>query len=527
MRSRRRAVILVGLLLLSSLATVGPPASAQEAPPDPDSDVIGWENGYWHDESIEVDQSDGLSAEEREAYVSRAMARIEVLREREFEETVPVSVISRDEYANRTRANSSANFSAWNNQVWEALFVVGEDEDVQQLLQQTTTAATTGGYFFVEDEIKLITDDPDDLSIDRGTLVHELVHAQQDQYVDLTNATFRAETQDAQLATDGLIEGEANYVEDRYEARCGVEWECVASPSSGGGGSGDINFGLFVTLFHPYSDGPPYVHDLVEREGWDAVDEAYASPPKSTEQIIHHTDERPAPMNLTDNATAGWEPFPEQGENGTDRVGEASIFAMLWYQSRNYGADTIPVRTITDTSAEYDTYNYDSVPSSGWANDAVLPYRKETPDGTQYGYVWAIEWDTETDATQFLAAYRAILTAQDARRLGPRTWVIEAGPFADAFRVAKDGRRVTIVNAPTATDLDDVRPGLPAVESTPTTEGPPPTTGPADSTDTPDRPTGTPGTEPTSSPGQAGFGALLALAALAGYGIARRRRRGP
>ena len=522
MEARRRLAILVGLLLLSSLVTAGVPVAAQQAAPDPDADVIGWENGYWYNESIQVDQSDGLSEAEKEAYVSRAMARIEVLREREFNETVPVSIISRDEFGNRTTGNSSANFSAWNNQVWEALFIVGEDADVQEALQSTSTAQTSGGYFYVADEITIVTDTPEEASIDRGTLVHELVHAQQDQYYDLTNATYDGETQDGQLATDGLIEGEANYVEDRYEERCGVEWECVAATSSGaGGGSSDVNFGIFATLFHPYSDGPPYVHSLVEADGWTAVDAKYEAPPNSTEQIIHHTDEEPAPLNVTDTATGGWETFPEQGENGTDTAGEASIFAMLWYQSRDYDADTIPVRTILDAEDPYDTYNYDAIPSSGWANDAVLPYRKGPANETEYGYVWTIEWDTEADATQFLAAYRAILSAHDARRLGERTWVIEAGPFSDAFRVAKEGRRVTIVNAPTVGDLDDVRPDVPAVE--------PPTTADPPAPDQPDEPIETPTqsarTEPSPSAEQPGFGALAALVAVLLVAAELRRRR--
>ena len=527
MEARRRLAVVVGLLLLTSLVTAGVPAAAQQAQPDPkpdpDSDVIGWENGYWHDESIQVDQSDGLSEAEKEAYVSRAMARIEVLREREFNGTVPVSIISRDEFGNRTAGNSSANFSAWNNQVWEALFIVGEDADVQDELQSTATARTSGGYFYVADEITIVTDSPEDASIDRGTLVHELVHAQQDQYYDLTNETYQGVTQDEQLATDGLIEGEANYVEDRYEERCGVEWECVAAPSGGGGGSSDINFGIFAALFHPYSDGPPYVHSLVEEDGWSAVDAKFEAPPNSTEQIIHRTDEAPAPLSVTDRATGGWETIPEQGANGTDTVGEASIFAMLWYQSRNYGADTIPVRTITETDAPYDTYNYDAIPSAGWANDAVVPYRSEEANETAYGYVWTIEWDTETDATQFVAAYRAILSAHDARRLGQRTWLVESGPFSDAFRVVRDGRRVTIVNGPGPRDLDELRPDLAPMRPPPTTASPP--------SNQPDEPIDTPAqsssTEPSPSVEQPGFGALAALLSvlLVVAGLRLRRRR--
>ncbi|MFB6129612.1 MAG: hypothetical protein ABEJ28_02195, partial [Salinigranum sp.] len=65
---------------------------------DPARDVIGWEAGYWYDEPIAVDQSDGLNRSEREAFVARTMARVEKIRDLEFEQSVPVKVISRAEY---------------------------------------------------------------------------------------------------------------------------------------------------------------------------------------------------------------------------------------------------------------------------------------------------------------------------------------------------------------------------------------------------------------------------------------------
>ncbi|MDX1748601.1 MAG: hypothetical protein R3324_21930, partial [Halobacteriales archaeon] len=56
------------LILLISLTVQPIPVSAAEAPPpDPETDRLGWENGYWYNESITVDQSDGLSDEELDA----------------------------------------------------------------------------------------------------------------------------------------------------------------------------------------------------------------------------------------------------------------------------------------------------------------------------------------------------------------------------------------------------------------------------------------------------------------------------
>ncbi|MFB6155124.1 MAG: Hvo_1808 family surface protein [Haloferacaceae archaeon] len=437
-------------------------ANGSGAPPDPKTDVIGWEDGYWYNESIDVDQSDGLSDAELEAYVARSMARVEYIRDREFKERVPVSVLSRAEYRNQS-ANQTRNgpYGAWNNQVWEALFVVGEQTDVQKELGSTVGSSVLGFYSPREDAIQIITDTPDSPTIDNATLVHELTHAMQDQYYNLSSPTYSAPTQDGDLATNGVVEGEANYVEERYRQHCQSDWECVATPSGDGGGGGPgPNPGILLTLLQPYSDGPVYVDHLRDRGGWDAVDAKFRHPPNSSEQIIHLTDDAPRPISYTDEATGGWRLFPSQGQNGSDTVGEASIYVMLWYQARTYGADTVNPRDLFDASGPYDLYDYESTPSSGWANDRVFPYHRGTGDGADYGYVWVTEWDTTRDAREFEQAYRAILAAHDARQRSDGVYVVRNDPWADAFRVVRNGTRVTVVNGPTPADVADIRPSL-------------------------------------------------------------------
>jgi hypothetical protein len=435
---------------------------------DPSSDVLGWEDGYWYNESIDVNQSDGLSDAELETYVARAMARVEYVRQKEFKQSVPVSVLSRAEYRNRSGSGGGSGgqneFSQWNNQVWEAMFVSGESEDSQEAISTTRGSSVAGFYSPRDDEIKIITDSPDSPTINNATLVHELVHALQDQHYDLTKERYSAPTQDGSLAVDGAVEGDAKYVEIRYAQLCEGTWRCVATPAQSGGAGGDggssgggPNLGVLLTIFQPYSDGPVYVKDRVEKGGMSAVDELMRNPPESTEQVIHLTDESPRPIDYQDRSRNGWSTFPKQGESGSDTLGEASMYAMFWYQARTAGADTVDPRGLTQVDSPYDTYDYDAEPSNGWANDRLFPYKKGEGDARQYGYVWVTEWDTQADAKQFRSTYLEILSAHDATKAGEDTWVIESGPFADAFRVTRDGKRVTIVNAPQKGDLDDVR----------------------------------------------------------------------
>ncbi|AFK19595.1 hypothetical protein E6P09_02195 [Haloferax mediterranei ATCC 33500] len=477
-----RAVFVAVLLLLAGCAapTAIPGAGDSDtAPPvtpdpnrdgftDPDSDVLGWENGYWYDEPIAVDQSDGLNDSELEAYVARGMARVEQLRHLEFKEAVPVDVISRDEYqrGNANRSGPSAStYTRWNDQVWEALFITGESEGSTNAISRTTGSSVLGFYSPSDDEIKIVTDSTGAPTIDNATLIHELHHALQDQHFDLADPRYRGQTQDGDLATDGVVEGDAKLVELRYAEQCrSGAWDCVVTPSAGGsGGSGSgggPNFGILLTIFQPYSDGPVYVNNLYQQGGWEAVNDALRNPPVSTEQVIHMTDETPRPIAFEDEGTDGWSTFPNQGVDGSDTVGEVSIYSMFWYQARMNGARTVPVRSVANTDSTYDTYNYDAGPSNGWANDRLFPYRNEAGSETEYGYVWVTEWDSEGDAREFQDAYLNILDANGAKKQASGIYVIEEGKFNDAFRVVRTGDRVVIVNGPTPEDVDEIRPSL-------------------------------------------------------------------
>ncbi|WP_458188597.1 Hvo_1808 family surface protein [Haladaptatus sp. NG-WS-4] len=440
---------------------------SQAAPPDPSGDVLGWENGYWHNESIAVDQSDGLSDEELKAYVSRAMARVEFIRKQEFKRPVQVEPFPRERYSELVRLQTRQQYTpsqrAWENQIWEALFATNESADAARQQTRLWQQRVAGFYLPSEDQIFVISEGP--LVVDNETLIHELTHALQDQHVGLGSSQFSAQTMDGRRGSQGLTEGEAMYVEKRYTQRCGEEWECVETPGPprpktpyGGGPLPDFNLAMQVAIIQPYSDGPAYVASNVQSDGWSAISKEYRDPPKASEQVIDPDQESdpPAPLRLGEQAKNGWKLYGKKGENGSETVGETGIYAMFWYQGRAYDNPIIQWREFEDPEAgTFDTFNYTSEPSDGWANDRLWPYHK---DGKR-GYVWRSKWDTTEDAREFTRAYRDLLRGQDARRVAPGTWVIEDGGFADAFRVVRDGRTVTIVNAPTVDDLEDVRPG--------------------------------------------------------------------
>ncbi|MFC4357885.1 Hvo_1808 family surface protein [Halobium salinum] len=445
-------------------------------------DALGWEAGYRYDDVLDVDGRDGLSPAELDAVVARTMARIEHLRGLEFEEPVTVEVVSREQHLREGFGNASGSggdeppaTDHLNEQVWEALFVVGEDANVDDEFATLYGSNVLGYYAPAEKRLVLITEDPERAVVDPHTLAHELTHALQDQHFDLAASAASVRTQDTQLARNGLIEGEANYLAERYMAECAAGWDCLDRPRNRGSSNDDVNLPMLFVVYQPYSDGPTYVDALVDAGGWDAVDAAHATLPASTEQVIYPgVDETPGVVPVPETARDGW---TRVGDPAGDTVGEASIYVMFWNAARTTGADVVDTRAfvIPDGVAGLDVYNYSAPVSDGWANDRLVAYGR-SGDGADAGgtgadgadgngsdrtgavgaYVWVTEWDSHADAREFYDGYRALLVGHGAEQVSLNTWVVPSGPYADAFRVTLDGTRVVVVNAPAVEDLDDV-----------------------------------------------------------------------
>jgi hypothetical protein len=497
-RTRSSLLPLVVALLAVTAGCVTPPLASDPAPDperppgewtfpqDPRADRIGWEAGYWHNESIDVDQSDGLSEAELSAFVARTMARVEHIRGLEFDRSVPVEVLTREEYRQTTTFARPSD--AFDEQVWEAQFLVGEDELVNETFD-TLYGGNVLGYYSPGEEAIVLVSDSEDPVIDRGTLAHELLHALQDQTFGLPPGQA---TRDGDLARDGLVEGDARYVEQVYQQRCraGV-WECVPTPPRESSGGPRPNQGVLRSVLFPYSDGPTLVHRLLQRSGsapptrleatpasgstpaseaaagagdgptpnatgtlpaatrtdWAPVNDAYGRVPASTEQVIHpekYPDEPVRRVVVPDRSDAAWRPV---APDRTERLGEASLYVMLLEHH------VIDTREFRSGTGPYSYYNYSHPRTDGWAGDTIVPYT----DGESYGYVWAIEFDTVEDAERFRSSYHLMLALRiGGKKLDATTYVVDRGPYADAFRLTREGDRVVIVNAPDRAALDRV-----------------------------------------------------------------------
>lgn len=489
-------------------------AAANHTPTDPETDVIGWEHGYWYNETLPITEDDGLNESELGAVVNRSMARVEYIRQLEFNRTVPVEVISRETYRAEyvDTNNTTTALRTFDNVKFEALFLIGEDRDSLEV-QQSNRGSNVLGFYSPRDDRIVIVSESETPRITETTLGHELVHALQ--FGQFNTSEFNSSTRELHNARNGVIEGDARYVDQKYGELCEAEWNCTSQPPSEGGG-GDLHLGVYIMKYFPYSDGPGFIELVREEGGWAAVNELYTSPPESAEQVIRpekYREDAPTSVDLPDRSTDAWSRVTPADRAPYGSVGQASITAMFAYPAYDESRDAQPVvapreflNINPDGSVDSaDPINYDIDYASGWDGDKLWVYEN---DAGETAYTWRIVWDTEADAAEFADGYRRLLEYWGGQPVDgyEGVWRIPEGEsgFADVFHVHVEGDTVTIVNAPTREQLNEVQSGA-LVTPSPTTSHTP----------TPRPPVTTaPSANPTTSPGQPGFGVVAALAGL-------------
>jgi len=442
-----------------------PTPVVHEERPDPDTDRLGWEDGYWHDDPVAVDPADGLNATERDAVVSRAMARVEVIRDREFQRTVGVTVLGRSNFSASGNETESAAFRTFDNAKFEALYLIGKDENSIETQDEARNRTVAGFYSSARESIVIVSDSESPQLDGERTLAHELVHALQDQQFNLSAAV--PETRDAYNGRNGLIEGDARYVEQRYVDRCGETWACLLRESEGqnDSGSGDgpsINLGVYVLSYFPYSDGPGFVSHLRDNGNWSRVDEAFSDPPSTSAVVIapeKYGSFEPRDVQLQDRTRNGWERIRPEERADYAELGQSALtamFAYTLYDEYNTSAVVRPtefLNTGPDGVNRSDPFEYDLAPARGWDGDRMHVYER----GNESAYVWRLAWESRAGAERFAGRYRTLLSHWGGEQVDDGVWVIGGdSPFADAVALEVSGDTVTIVNAPERGALSDV-----------------------------------------------------------------------
>ncbi|HVC71859.1 MAG TPA: hypothetical protein VNC61_16505 [Acidimicrobiales bacterium] len=125
----------------------------------------------------------------------------------------------------------------------------------------------------------------------RVTLAHELTHALQDQYFDIT--TLRSSATGDDSALTALIEGDAVRTQTAYEKTLSAAdrqaYDKASNQFQGSSSSGSSNVPAILSdmLEYPYAFGPTFIDHLVDQGGTGAIDNAFRHPPVAQAQIVN------------------------------------------------------------------------------------------------------------------------------------------------------------------------------------------------------------------------------------------------
>ncbi len=151
------------------------------------------------------------------------------------------------------------------------------------------------GYYSLADKKLFIYDDIKG-SYERGVLVHEMVHALQDQHFGLKNLHPTGFDSDADLARSALVEGDATFT--MIELLKKDQPHVLAMLDT------NLNTAKNLQNAFLYGQGAKYVKALKEKGGWEAVNAAYKNPPRYTATILH-PGERISVIDLGPGKTRG------------------------------------------------------------------------------------------------------------------------------------------------------------------------------------------------------------------------------
>jgi len=276
---------------------------------------------------------------------------------------------------------------------------------------------------------------------DRVTYAHEFTHSLQDQYYNLTALFDRAKgNADYDMALRALVEGDATLTMGIYARKnltamdiANYRLEEFQSIDLSGLTFGDGGPLVESATYFPYRDGTDFVATLYQEGGWKAVNDAFAHPPRSSEQILHperyYAGDMPVDVDLPDLRLGGWHMVAE------DTLGE--LYLRIYLER---------YLSIDDAAAA----------CSDWGGDR---YQVLGDDQGHLALALQTVWDNSSAAQNFFEAMTwfvaGVSDGSPAARQSDGTHM--RWQLADRqFYLSRAGNRVLVLHAPDATTLDSL-----------------------------------------------------------------------
>ena len=353
-RPRRRLLAAVLVALLAAAAVVGARAFSSRRAGDRAADPK-------------------LSAEVR-AVIPQLEAFVEGARDLKFVSPVKVLVLGDAAFKRKVDEGNTgpADADAVETGFLRALGLVGAKDKVSS--GDVLEPDDVDGYYD-SDTKELVVRGTRPTPFVRQVLVHELTHALDDQHFGIDPDL---QDDEAVLAYDALVEGDATSVEYRYvDSLSAAEQQQASDEENAGAPADSKDYDPISDLADfPYVDGPDFIDALVAAGGQARVDEAFRHPPTTSAEILH-------PDRFL--AGRGRAPVPDVAADGRDLddgvVGEYLLGLVL--------GETVPQDRAERAVA-------------GWTGDEYVEWRS----GRRYCVRTTVVLDSPADAADFSGALR-------------------------------------------------------------------------------------------------------------------------
>ena len=312
-----------------------------------------------------------------QAFVDEAIEFIETAREREFLERPDVKLVDvdtmtqivLDDIANDLSedpeaADASLAFA-------RAIGFFGPTDEFLDVYEIFVSSGVLGVYFPTSDEL-LVRFDGELSLMTKATVVHELVHAFDDQHFNL-DRDDAAQDGDAGWTFGAAAEGSASYVEDLWRDQLSEADQAALNAEEFAFEPGDIfslDLGFLIYQTSVYEAGNTWLERRIETEGIAAIDDALINPPSTSEMVI--------------------EPLDAPGREPIDVPVPTVDGVVLWEGS---GGQAL-VSALTFVTAVNDEV------ARGWGGDAIAVYID--PDGREC-LRWDLVADSATDTEELLS----------------------------------------------------------------------------------------------------------------------------
>jgi hypothetical protein len=227
---------------------------------------------------------------EVEAAVAAISTFVEQERGLDFVEPVEVDLAGEGEFQDRLLADFDEDVDELRatGAFLEGLGMVEPGTDVVEAMRSLLGGFVVG--FYDPETAELVVRGAELTPYVKTTIAHELVHALDDQHHDLDRPEYDDADDEVGFGFSAVAEGNARRIESAYRASLDEDERAQADAQERAVG-GDVDLGavplvLLDLIGAPYLLGEPFVERVVDDGGNEALAEAFADPPRTTEQVL-------------------------------------------------------------------------------------------------------------------------------------------------------------------------------------------------------------------------------------------------